>query len=249
VSDHRFFGHLINGIIRNNVREDVWDWICGREGVRGEYGSLYDFTTVANVYCNILSCLGFLIATRMNNRGLLLLFDEVETSRSMFYNYQFDRGLNFFRGLSLMANDDPVLLEDVPVRIDNVRKGDKTGLVYSGHLPIPYIFRVPSHVKVVFVMTPNSLTQEFREFRSSIPSIMLDSLKVEDLQAIFKRFVEHYCRIHNVSHRKINLGRVFRQLLERSGYQSTRHFIKSMVEFMDFLRFYPSLNAEEVLFH
>jgi len=246
VADHPYFGALIDELRKGELKEDTWAWIEGREAVKGKYGSLWDYTTVANVYCHMLSCIGWLMVKVLDLDGFLILFDEVETAKSVFYQYQFVRGLNFFRGLSMVANDEPVLLEEKVVK-NLTRKGEETGLVYSGHFPIPYLYRIPSYLKVVFAITPAVLTGEFRRWRSTVPLLELDSLGIDDLLRLFDTFVKHYEKVYGVHIDRADMRRYFRILLERGGYASTRIFIKSMVELMDFIRFYPHANTEAIL--
>ena len=246
VADHPYFGALIDELQKGELKEDTWAWIEGREAVKGKYGSLWDYTTVANVYCHMLSCIGWLIVKVLDLDGLLILFDEVETAKSVFYRYQLVRGLNFFRGLSMVANDEPVLLEEKVVK-DLTRRGEETGLVYSGHLPIPYLYRIPSYLKVVFAITPAVLTGDFRRWRSTVPLLELDSLGIDDLRSLFDAFVEHYRKVYGVRIDSTDRRRYFRILLQRSGFTSTRIFIKSMVELMDFIRLYPRSNIEAIL--
>lgn len=246
VADHPYFGALIDDLRKGDLSENTWAWIEGREAVKGKYGTLRDFTTVANIYCHILSCLGWLMVKVLDLNGFLILFDEVESTKSMPYQYHFLRGLNFFRGLSMVANDEPVLLEEQVIK-DVATKGRQTGLIYSGHLPIPYLYRIPSYLKVVFAMTPAVLTREFRKWRSTVPLLELDALGVDDLSRLFHAFVEHYQKVYGVYIDPADRRHYFRILLERCGYISTRIFIKSMVELMDFMRFYPQSGIEAIL--
>ena len=246
VSDHPYFGAIIDELRKGELKENTWAWIEGREAVKGEYGSLWDFTTVANIYCHMLSCLGWLMVKVLDLDGFLILFDEVETSKSVSYRYQLTRGLNFFRGLSMVANDDPVLLEEKVIK-NETKKGEETGLVYSGHFPIPYLYRIPSYLKVVFAITPAVLTSEFRRWRSTVPLLELDSLGVDELRRLFDAFVIHYQKVYDIYIDPTDRRQYFRILLDRCYYTSTRMFIKSMVELMDFIRFYPHANVETIL--
>lgn len=246
VVDHPYFGALMDELRKGDLKENTWAWIEGREAVKGEYGTLWDFTTVANIYCHMLGCLGWLMVRVLDLNGFLILFDEVETAKSMPYHYHFLRGLNFFRGISMVANDEPVLLEEQVIK-NGTTKGKETGLIYSGHFPIPYLYRIPSYLKVVFAITPAVLTSEFRKWRSTVPLLELDSLCVDDLHRLFETFVEHYQKVYGVSIHPTDRRRYFRTLLERCDYTSTRIFIKSMVELMDFIRFYPYANIEVIL--
>ncbi|MEE9610052.1 MAG: hypothetical protein V3W19_02315, partial [Desulfatiglandales bacterium] len=236
----------IDELRKGELEEDIWEWIEGRGGLKGKYGALWDFTTVANIYCHILSCLGWLMVKVFDLNGFLILFDEVETTKSFLYKYHFLRGLNFFRGLSMVANDEPVLLEEDIIK-DVARMGKETGLVYSGHFPIPYQYRIPSYIKVVFAITPAVLTSEFRLWRKTVPLLELDSLGVDDMARLFDRFFRHYEKVYGVYVTPAEKRRYFQILLNRCGYTSTRTFIKAMVELVDFMRFYPHSNIEAIL--
>ena len=246
VVDHPYFGAIIDTLRKGKLKEDTWHWLEGREAVKGKYGSLWDFTTVANVYCHILSCLGWLMVKVLDLNGFLILFDEVETTKSMSYRYQFRRGLNFFRGLSMVANDEPVLLEEKVVK-NVVRKGEETGLVYSGHFPIPYLYRIPSYLKVVFAITPAVLTREFHKWRNTVPVLELESLSIPHLHRLFNMFLEHYKKVYGIRVMPAQRRQYLRILLDRCHYTSTRIFIKSMVELMDFIRFYPESSIEAIV--
>ena len=246
VSDHPYFGAIIDELRGGELKENTWEWIEGKEAVKGKYGSLWDFTTVANIYCHMLSCLGWLMVKVLDLDGFLILFDEVETSKNVSYRYQLTRGLNFFRGLSMVANDDPVLLEEKIIK-NEARKGEETGLIYSGHFPIPYLYRIPSYLKVVFAITPAVLTGEFRKWRSTVPLIELDSLGFDDLHRLFDAFVKHYQKVYGIRIDPSDRKRYFKILLNKCYYLSTRMFIKSMVELMDFIRFYPHAGIETIL--
>lgn len=245
VADHPYFGAFIDELRSGEPKEDTWAWIEGREAVKGKYGSLWDFTTVANIYCHMLSCIGWLMAEVLDLNGFLILLDEVETTKSMSYQYQFARGLNFFKGLSMVANDEPALLEERVIK-DVAKTGEETGLIYSGHFPIPYLYRIPSYLKVVFAITPAVLTAEFRKWRSTVPLLELDSLEIDDLRRLFDTFVKHYQWVYRIHIDPADRRRYFRILLNGYGYISTRIFIKSMVELLDFIRFHPGSGVETI---
>ncbi|MBM4387079.1 MAG: DUF2791 family P-loop domain-containing protein [Deltaproteobacteria bacterium] len=244
---HKLIGRFLDSLGKQDIDEVSWDWFEGREGVKGDMGSMFDFTTVANIYCNLLSAFSAAMAEHLNLKGLLILLDETETAKSAYYHYYFSRGMNFFKGLSLAANDDHMLLEERVSKRDNVYRGEDTGLIYSGHMRIPYLFKIPSFLKVVFAITPGVLTDEFRKFRETLDVIALDNVKIHDLRVIFGRFAEHYSRVYGVGIPPAHRERYFRLLLDTIKYSSTRNFIKSMVELFDYMRFYPESSAEAML--
>ncbi|MFH1077089.1 MAG: BREX system ATP-binding domain-containing protein [Pseudomonadota bacterium] len=246
VADHPYMGGLIDDLKKGEIDESTWNWIEGRHAIQGRYGSLWDFTTAANIYCHILSCLGWLMVKVLDLNGFLILFDEVETTKSMSYDYQILRGLNFFKGLSMVANDDPVLLEESVLKQASCI-GSQTGLVYSGHSPTPYLYRIPSYLKAVFAITPTVLTSEFRAFRKTVPLLQLESLTVDDLYKMFVIVVKSYHEVYGTYIPPADYKQYFRIVVDRLNYGSMRLVIKSMVELMDFMRFYPNNNARDLL--
>jgi hypothetical protein len=99
----------------------------------------------------------------------------------------------------------------------------------------------------VFAITPAVLTREFRKWRSTVPLLELDSLGVDDMARLFDTFIKHYEKVYGVYIAPNDKREYFRILLDRWGYASTRTFIKSMVELLDFIRFYPNSSVEKIL--
>ncbi len=246
LSDHPYLGPMIRKIRNGNIRERDWEWLEGRSGVRGTLGSLYDFTTSANIYCNILSGLGHAASSVLGLKGFIILLDEAETASSLFYSYQYARGLNFFRGLSMMANDDPVLMTEKTARTGGITRGIDTDLVYSGHHPVPYIYRISSFLKVVFSLTPGSLTDLFFHWRDSTPILPLEELKPDHLRKIFRRFVRFYCQAYDFRLKGRFQESDLLKLLEPHMHSSVRMFIKGMTELLDHLRFNPEASAGDM---
>jgi hypothetical protein len=246
LGDHFYLGPIIRKIRYGKMRERDWEWLEGRSGVRGNLGSLYDFTTTANIYCNIFSGLGHASSTILGLKGFIILLDEAETTSSLYYSYQYARGLNFFKGLSMVANDDPILLVEKTHRNGGITKGKDTGLIYSGHLPVPYIYQISSFLKVVFSLTPGSLTGLFFRWRDSTPVLPLEDLKPEDLKNIFRNFVRYYCRVYNFRLKGRFQESDLLRLLEPYLNSPVRTFIKGMTELLDFVRFNPYAEAKEI---
>jgi len=246
LSDHHYLGPAFHRIRRGKMRERDWEWLEGRSGVRGYLGSMYDFTTTANLYCNILSGLGHASATLLGLKGMIILLDEAETTASLYYSYQYARGLNFFKGLSMVANDEPALLTEKTGRSGGVIRGYSTGLIYSGHLPIPYIYRISSFLKVVFSLTPGSLTDLFFQWRGSTPILTLEDLTQHDLEKIFRRFVRNYCEVWNFRFKgRFQESDLFDVLQPYLG-APVRTFIKGMTEVLDHLRFNPAAEIKDI---
>jgi hypothetical protein len=246
LKDHRFLNPVLEKIREGKDSPEMWEWIEGQETNYRELGPLYDHTTAANIYCYILSGISRLTVKGLGLKGILLMFDEAETSRTYRYLYEWHRALNFFNALSMVANDEPDLEEETVIKGDYFYYGKNTGLIYSGHIPIPYIYQLPSFLKVVFAFTPDfklNFTQGY-----NIYEIELESLPPQQMEYLFYRFLELYGQVYQLHFPKNYRRRLF-ELVKANSYNSTRRFIKAMVECLDFHRFYPSLNIEYLFTH
>jgi hypothetical protein len=116
LSDHQFLGKVLDKIKKGQDIPEMWEWIEGQETSYSKLGTLFDHTTAANIYCNILSGLSTLAVRGLGLKGILLMFDEAETSRTYRYRYEWHRALNFFNALSMVANDEHVLEDESVVR-------------------------------------------------------------------------------------------------------------------------------------
>jgi hypothetical protein len=246
LSDHRFLGKVLEKSSKDEDTLEMWEWIEGQETTCSEMGTLYDHTTAANIYCNILSGIGMLAVKELGLKGVLLMFDEAETSRTYRYIYEWTRAVNFFNALSMVANDEPELEDERVVRGDNYYYGQQTGLIYSGFLPIKYIYQLPSFLKVVFAFTPDFKLNFSQGY--NIYEIELESLPAQQMEYLFYRFIDLYERVYQLQMPKGYRRRLF-ELVKTTSYHSTRRFIKAMVECLDFYRFYPSEDLNILLSH
>jgi len=151
LDDHVILHPFLTALRKEEVTTPMWHWLEGFESTFRAWGVLYDHTTAANIYCYILSGLSNALVNYLDINGVLLLFDETETSRIYRYSYEWSRGLNFLRALVMVANDEPDLVEEKVIRGEHYYQGERTGLIYSGHRKLPYIYRLPTYLKVVLV--------------------------------------------------------------------------------------------------
>ena len=248
LSDHWAFGPFLDLLRRGRVEEQDWAWIEGRNGgARASFPTLHDHSTCANLYCSLLSALSRAGAEVLGLRGLVVLLDEAEVAKSVLYSYHFVRGLNFFRGLILTANDDPVLIEEKVVRGDFYSYGAETGLLYSGHRPVRYTTGIPSLLKVAFALTPGTLRQELKQYRDTMDFVPLDPLPPADLRRLFGLICDRFAAVYGVRLTTREREDVYRLVSQDSRVGSTREFIKGAVEALDGLRFYPAVPLAEVL--
>lgn len=241
LADHRFLGKILENIREDKDTPEMWEWIEGQETTCPELGTLYDHTTAANIYCNILSGISMLAVRELGLRGVLLMFDEAETSRTYRYLYEWNRAMNFFNALSMVANDEPALEEEGVVRGDYYYYGKQTGLIYSGHLSIPYVYQLPTFLKVVFAFTPDFKLNFSQGY--NIYEIELESLSAQQMEYLFYRLADLYEKVYQLQIPKGYRKRLFK-LVKATIHTSTRRFIKAMVECLDFYRFYPSEEPE-----
>lgn len=243
---HWLLGPFLERLAADRVEERDWAYMEAREPGRAQLPTLHDFTTCSNLYCSLLSGLGQ-ACELMGLNGLAVLLDEAEVARSVLYRYQFLRGLNFYRGLVLTANDEHVLLEEEVLREEGVSVGAETGLIYSGHNPVRYTSGIPSFLKVAFALTPGSLQVEFRRYRETISTVKVDVLSEAQLRDLFQRICDRFQTVYGVGLRPSGRDRLFRLLSASEGASSTRGFIKAAVETLDALRFYPGEKVEQLL--
>ena len=238
LSDHIILGPFFNILRRKEVTTPMWQWIEGLESTFNEFGSLYDHTTAANIYSYILSGISRALVEYLDTAGLVLLFDETESTGIYRYSYEWQRGMNFLRGLILVANDEPDLLEERIVKREYCYQGEITSLVYSGHRKLPYIYQLPTYLKVAFAVTPDFSIQEMMD-EYNIYILELEPLEPQYLEYFFYRFVELYRKVYGLRLTAREKREIFTFI---KGYApiSTRIFIKAMVECLDFKRFYPA---------
>jgi hypothetical protein len=159
MKDHTFLGPVLAKLRRTDVgqqqTEVFWQWIEGESTkeyateqkspfrVKGgqRIPALYDFSTAADQYCNILSGLSCM-ARELGMKGLVLLVDEAETVTHLWDIMYLARSVNFMDGLVRTAQNDP----------DLKRINDR--MVHNRVKPVPYIYRDPS-LLLVFATTPS----------------------------------------------------------------------------------------------
>ena len=254
---HFALGPLIEKIRNNTVSQSDWEWIYGEDASNlkfGEMPHLLDYTTCANLYCNILSAIGLACNQLFGLRGLLVIIDEGEVSQVSEYGYQFKRALNLFKGLVLTANDDPSLEERV-IRTDECFRGELSGLVYSGHRPVPYFYspsseRTSSYMKVVMGFTPSSSKEIVRNFRTTMKELRLGRLPEKCYRDWFAKLCDRFEEVYQIELDQYTRSSVLNTLLsgiDRFSSDSVRDFFKSAITALDLIRFYPNVPLTELL--
>lgn len=243
LAGHPFFHPLRERLARGPAPEGIWEWISGQRPGRSSYGpAMHDHTTASNIYCNLLSTLARGIAAD-GGKGLLVILDEAENATTGFlHGYQRERGPLFLEGLVRCAGNDPDLRNE-PVgrrRGDEIGpyRGKKTGLLYSGHNPMPYLPATPSHLKVCVAVTREPRVRSLLS-RWPIEQIEIAPLSEPILRQAFERLADLYLAAYP-SYKPWNFEReeMFRKVVARCRLLlTTRHFLKGAVEALDMNRF------------
>jgi len=246
--NHIYFRHLIGKM----SDENLWDWIEASESSIRPWDTdfrnlnyfslpgLYDYSTAANIYCYLLSALGWAAKEILGLKGLLLIFDEAEVVNRVF-SYQIDKGYNFMNALISVANNDSQLL-----RKPNGISGIGFDYCRTGEGPnIPFIYKQPSGLKLLFAFTNLSPLYRLIGFQT-IPRIDLEPLT----DAAFKEVFEHICLIYdsayNFLEEDVTIDHIYREVrFGRSG--RTRSLVKGAVEALDLLRLSHGDTSDKVI--
>jgi len=257
LKDHLYFQHLI----RPEENEAYFEWIEARESIPrpvrppGSYHSysaqvhrylpsLYDYSTAANIYCYLLSGLGWAALRVLGLKGLLLVFDEAETVEMYMYRSHFERSLNFLRALVCTSMDQAKLLGD-PSRSDlnycRVGRAANT----------PFLYKKPSGLKLLFAFT--SLEWNYEEDLvkagrgrpkvkeiDALPKISLQPLTDRDLRQVFQHIFRLYREAYSFSQDQVSVDELLQEVISESG--KTRYFVKGSVEALDIARLGESTN-------
>jgi hypothetical protein len=246
IDDHVFLGPFASAIRAGKDSDADWQGFMGERGGSSLFPSSYDFTTVANIVCNLLSAISRFLVEEVDVGGFLLLVDEAETAEVRRYPYHWKRTLNFFRGLALAANDDPSLEEKAERSATGVQVGKMTGLVYSGHYPgIRYYHEIPTFLKVVLALTDCRVKGKLEGWKENQPLVRLSDIRRTDLKRLFSRAAGTYCALHGITFPKHLERWVLNDVLyDAFAAASIRGFMKALIEVLDFLRHNPGKPLE-----
>lgn len=151
LQNHKYFKYLIDNYNENGDIEEIWDWIKAKTDSHPFYSlpSLYNHQTAANIYCYLLSSLGWIAKVVHNLNGLILIFDEGENIDNTYgYYYRYRKSWNFLNSLQAIAKaKDNRLLYQPSYNIE---------LTYSSMSDAketPFLYKQPSYLKLVFAFT------------------------------------------------------------------------------------------------
>lgn len=231
LDDHLYFRH-----VKEHIGDaQVWEWIeasesIGRPCVDQDWSlstipALYDYQNAANIYCYLLSSLGFAAKEVLGLKGLLLVFDEAEAVDSTYY-YQFEKGRNFLKALLRIARNDPQLL-DLPHRASLGYCSRGTGRW------IPFLYRDPASLKIIFAFTPSPTLSAEDELRDA-EKISLRPVGERSLLQAWTHTCTLYSDAYKMKFSKRACAAMQAQLFLKTD--SIRMFVKSAVEVLDLFR-------------
>ncbi len=236
--DHVFFGPVLDKLARldpGNIESEVfWQWIEGestkeyatdggsRNRVRGgqRIPALYDFSTAADFYCNILSGISCM-ARAAGLSGLVLLIDEAETVTHLWDIIYLTKSVNFMEGLVRLAQNDADLSRLNPRMIHNQVR------------PVPYMYRDPA-ILLAFATTPSPYEYSYLRLANRIDRrLELAPLPGRALVDAFASLV----MLYQVAYPGFEVGeagqrRLFGQA-RAAGNDGVRSFVKFCVEGLD----------------
>ncbi len=248
-SPHFYFSKALWLLSQDEDHPALWDWIEG-EQVGRDYLNylkcwklpvLLDHTPAVDIYCYLLSGLGYLIK-RLGGKGLVLIIDEAETLFHLWWTPYQRIGLYLFKGLVGTALNLPQLTEMEGKNRErdpglNVGWVDGEGYIHSGIRPLPYLYQSPSHILLVLAYTPSSSPyyEGIEELVHQGRIISLSPLSGSDYSLMLERLIELYSQAFPSFQAE---GGVRSLLTRNLKEKRVRMFLREAVELMDHYRHY-----------
>jgi len=241
LGDHPYFRY----IQPNTIDEHVWHWIEGREDVHRprvaeadylDLPGLYNFGTAANIYCSLLSGLGWACTQRqIGLKGLLLIFDEAEILFTRATYTASRSSYNFLEALVAVA-DNMTGMKEHP---------GTTGYTFAGYAEnVPFQYRNPSGLKLALAFTDIS-NLRYSSTLHDVEVLYLDPLGDEALASVFEEILQLYQKAYRFSNQHLPLEDLYESVARKA--ETTRQKIKGFVEALDLMRFYPQSTPDELL--
>lgn len=241
LSDHVFWGPVLRKLKKldpgSPESEVFWQWVEGESTkeyatemktpyrVRSAQGipALYDFSTAADFYCNIISGLS-IIARELGKGGLVLLVDEAETVTRLWDVFYLAKSVNFMDGLVHTAQNSPAL------------KKISEHLIHNQVRPVPYIYRDPA-LLLIFATTPTPGHYGYIRLANAVRHrIELKPLDDQALANAFATMVKVYEQAYpNFQLPLAEQKKILAQAV-RENDAGIRMFVKFCVEALDIAR-------------
>ncbi len=250
LEDHKILGTVFSLFHETKHIDLLLDYLTGKDIKRRnlqkeniDLPMLPDHTTAANVYCYLLSGISWLAVKLLGYNGFLILLDEMEMAKTYRYYYEWERGTNFLEGLSLVASDEDGVTDERIIKKGNVKRGTITNLIYSGFTPLPYAYIEPSFLKIIVGITPSFLPY-FAGFKYD-KHIKIDNLDETVIEKVFFKVLQSYDELYGV---RLNYDEKLwlQNFMSHQTFDSTRRKIKTVIEALDFKRYYPTRSLTEL---
>jgi hypothetical protein len=249
--NHFYFRH-----VHENLNSSLaWQWIQAKEDLARPYSEDNRFSNfpgiyghhgnTANIFCNLLSSLGWAIQQNsVDLDGMLLIFDEAESLSSNITPTYHYRSNIFLNALLATARNRPDLLE---------RPSCKTDFDYCRDADnIPFLYKNPSGLKIILAFTDDVIFDNSPEL-SCLPKLILNPLDELASNKVFNEISELYSKVYGKDSESLKIDTIREYLVndvrEMLTYDqgSTRLLVKSFVEALDIMRFHPEADPFEVL--
>ena len=241
---HNYLGKMVEIIRTDDESDDIWEWIEGKP-TKSYRPLMYQPATCANIYCHILSGIGWAAKNILGLNGFLILFDEAESVDPFWFSaYQNNKGWNFLKGLVLMSKNDHTLIDEYKDgQIYSCKTytgwwGHYTGLQYCGRSRLPFTWKTPCHLKTLFAFTPSG--EVFRRAPlNNIEKYKIKHIGTNYLTNVSERIIALYNTAYDF---QINAD-----IFEYVPKDNTRKFIKGLIEALDLICAHPNKSIDELL--
>jgi len=242
----------IDTLLNSSVDEPYfWRWIEGDDTIktRHSYPTIPNETTASNIICSLLSAFSYYCQILLDLKGLLILFDEAESYDLVNSTQQFQRGINFIKGLKMTADGAPLLLtENIGYYKGSVaNEGEKSHLIYSGRNRVRYLFNRESNLKLVFAFTPTYEARNLCEHLGFPSPLELKRLERKDrldaFEAIYKLFSDSR---EGYSIDEKDLQYITKACLDQIGPE-VRTLVKGSIEALELREGSPETPIKELL--
>jgi hypothetical protein len=231
--------YVVRTLLYNSTDDEYYlRWIKGENIPKTYFGfpTLPPHTTAANIFCNLLSFYSYCFKEILGLKGLVILFDEAESLQFPSYPYQYERAINFFKGLRMTAEKDYRLLSE-NVTGPAPYTGSDTGLIYSGNNQIPYLYNNNTALKVAFAFTPGEVILHLCVESGYIDRITLDQLTKNDKSKAVQAIERIYSTAYETNHSKETTEIIQDHILYDYDL-NIRGIVKRTIESYDVLRHY-----------
>jgi len=242
LQEHEYLGTAIEKIRTGEDDERMYEWI---EGESIHKPQMYNYSTCGNIYCYLLSGIGWAAKNILGLDGFLIQFDEAESVDSFWHtSYQNNKSWNFLKGLAMAGSDDSVSLKEVSMnkfykhRLYKGWWGYYSDLQYCGHLRLPFAWRVPCNLKLLFAFTPDDEIFEIEPLKSA-RKFDIGPISAEYFENISEKIISVYDLAYDFQ--------ADSRIFEYIPKDNTRKFTKGLVEALDLTRFHPDKPIGELL--